>query len=285
MKGYSIIKMGIALCIGVLGLFCSCENKDNVMPEVIPEKEVSYITLYGEDGKYTEPFFVNDSIIHIVLPSNSNIFKVKIKTNKNKAYLIVDSYDLGTAGIRGRGHSSWGQPKKPYNVKFDKKQSPLGMSKSKHWILLANAYYDRTQLHNATAFEMARLVGFDWGLEGRFVELILNGTHKGLYYLCEKIRAEKDKINIHSMDETSGDITTGWYLLESHVVLVENDLTASYPANYIDTSVLDRTGDDRYPCVLGREVKNPYMSLNDVCPIVIDKRSIGSNGKDYYCWC
>ena len=65
--------------------------------------------------------------------------------------------DLGTAGIKGRGNTSWIQDKKPYNIKLDKKHEILGVKKSKHWILLANCYYDRTQLHNATAFEMARL--------------------------------------------------------------------------------------------------------------------------------
>lgn len=83
------------------------------MPEVIPEKEVSYITLYGEDGKYTEPFFVNDSIIHIVLPSNSNISKVKIKTNKNKAYLIVDSTQVITGGRKNSKFIRFLQSTKP----------------------------------------------------------------------------------------------------------------------------------------------------------------------------
>ena len=55
--------------------------------------------------------------------------------------------DLGTAGVRGRGNSTWLQPKKPYNVKLDRKHSICGMKESKHWILLANAYYDRTLLH------------------------------------------------------------------------------------------------------------------------------------------
>lgn len=336
MKGRLCFKK-ILVFIGLLGLIYSCDKEDNALSEMTTEQDVSLIAFYGGSGLTSEPFLINDSTIHIVLPAGADVNEAKIKTNKRKAKLLIDStqvvsgegiadlsdfcnppilvaseddgikerklvvydlpvlvintpqsveidskevrtegctvhlfdtdgqsYDLGTAGIRGRGHSSWGQPKKPYNIKLDKKQSPLGMSKSKHWILLANAYYDRTQLHNATAFEMARLVGFDWVQEGRFVELILNGTHKGLYYLCEKVRAEKDKINIQQMDDVSGDITTGGYLLESHVVLVQNAETANYPENYFDTSVLNRTGDERYPCVLGWEVKEPDMSLNKV---------------------
>ena len=70
------------------------------------------------------------------------------------------------------------------------------MTSSKNWLLLANAYYDRTQLHNATAFELARLTDYPWVQSGEFVELFLNGKHKGLYYLCEKIREGKNTINI-----------------------------------------------------------------------------------------
>lgn len=128
-----------------------------------------------------------------------------------------NSQDLGTAGVRGRGNSSWLQPKKPYNIKLDKKHEILGMKSSKHWILLANAYYDRTQLHNAAAFEMARLTDYPWVQKGAFVELVLNGEHQGLYYLCEKIRVEKGKIDIKEMapSDTIGEALTGGYLVES----------------------------------------------------------------------
>ena len=121
--------------------------------------------------------------------------------------------DLGTAGIKGRGFTSWIQDKKPYNIKLDEKHKILGMNKSKHWILLANCYYDRTQLHNATAFEMARLTDYPWVQDGRFVELIMNGNHLGLYYLCEKIRIENDKIAITEMtpEDLTGEEVTGGY--------------------------------------------------------------------------
>ena len=162
--------------------------------------------------------------------------------------------DLGTAGIRGRGNTTWVLDKKPYNVKFDNKHAILGMNESKNWVLLANCYYDRTQLHNATAFEMARLTDFPWVQSGRFVELILNGTHLGLYYLCEKIRVENDKINITEMDpeDLSGEALTGGYLLESYV-----DLGDYYFDGYpFQTDYFNRTGYN-LNCWLAWEIKDP----------------------------
>lgn len=108
---------------------------------------------------------------------------------------------IGNAGIRGRGGSSWLEPKKPYNLKFDEKVSFLGLKESKHWVLLANARYDRTQLHNATAYKMASMTDYPWVQQGKFVELFLNKEHKGLYYICEKIGEEKGKINLEGDEE------------------------------------------------------------------------------------
>lgn len=125
--------------------------------------------------------------------------------------------DYGTAGIKGRGHSTWVLPKKPYNIKLDKKCCVMGMAESKHWTLLANAYYDKTQLHNCVAFEIARKTDFSWVQSGKYVELILNGIDMGLYYLCEKTRVEKNRINIKDLKPTDLDesVITGGYLLET----------------------------------------------------------------------
>ena len=161
--------------------------------------------------------------------------------------------DLGVAGIRGRGQSSWNQPKKPYNIKFDKKVSILGMKASKHWQLLANAYFDRSQIRNATAFEVARQTDFDWVQSGRYVELILNGTHVGLYYLCEKIRVEKEKIDIDS----NTSLADKSFLLESFVCGDSEYPTVTFTQNMFNTGVITTTGDARFPCVLSWEIKDP----------------------------
>ena len=69
-----------------------------------------------------------------------------------------ESTEVLTGKIRGRGHSTWEWPKKPYKIKLDDKTSLLGMSEAKRWVLLAN-YADESLLRNTTAFEMARSLG------------------------------------------------------------------------------------------------------------------------------
>ncbi len=101
--------------------------------------------------------------------------------------------------IKGRGNSTWWYPKRPYAIKFEKKQSLLGMPKGKKWVLLAN-YRDRTLVRNAFAFEIARQTDIGWTPQGRFVEVFLNSSFMGNYYLCEKVEIQENRLNLGAED-------------------------------------------------------------------------------------
>lgn len=126
-------------------------------------------------------------------------------------------YDSSVANIRGRGNSTWTFPKKPYALKLDEKASILGMPKHKRWVLLAN-WLDRTSLRNHIAFHIARQTDLEWTPRGEFVELFLNGKHKGCYYLCEQIKIDQNRVNI---SEPSDSNPSGGYLMELDVYFDE----------------------------------------------------------------
>ena len=119
----------------------------------------------------------------------------------------------GTTNIRGRGNSTWTYPKKPYALKLDEKAEILGMPKHKRWVLLAN-WMDRTLLRNRVAFQIAKSTGMAWNPRGEFVDVVLNGKHIGNYYLCEHIKVDKNRVNIHELSEE--DIEGG-YIMELDV--------------------------------------------------------------------
>lgn len=182
-------------------------------------------------------------VILINTPDGNPIVTKMIRTEGCQMRLVDTDgkvQDLGTAGVKGRGNATWLLPKKPYSFKLDTKHEILGMKPSKHWNLLANAYYDRTQLRNAMAYELARLTDYPWVQEGAFVELIMNDKHAGLYYLCEKIRIEKDRIEIEQVTpaDTTGEALTGGYLLESDIT----DTRDNNPNSFI-TDYINRTGE------------------------------------------
>lgn len=120
-----------------------------------------------------------------------------------------------TMKIRGRGNTTWGMPKKPYKIKFDEKQSILGIHKDKEWVLLAN-YDDKTLLRNITAMEISRRLGFSWTPEMISVEMWFNGSYQGVYVFTEHKKVSSHRVNIEpaTPEDNEGESLTGGYYLE-----------------------------------------------------------------------
>ena len=104
--------------------------------------------------------------------------------------------------IKGRGNSTWDYPKKPYNIKFDKKTALLGMSKAKKWTLLAN-YIDLSLLHNAYGWEFASAFGLPYTSEYRFADLYINGDYRGNYVICESVEVGENRVEIPDLDKAN----------------------------------------------------------------------------------
>lgn len=107
----------------------------------------------------------------------------------------IDNNLLADLKIRGRGNTTWNFPKKPYQIKFDSKESVLGMPEDKKWILLAN-YTDKTMLRNEVAFDLSRFSDLDWTPESRFVELFINSEYLGVYQITQKVEESSNRVNI-----------------------------------------------------------------------------------------
>ncbi len=103
--------------------------------------------------------------------------------------------------IKCRGYSSFeSMDKKSYMFRLLKKEPLLKMEKAEKWILLANAK-DGTFLRNKLVFDFADNHSDVEGIEGRYVDLYLNGEYVGNYYLCERIEVSSNRINIQNLDE------------------------------------------------------------------------------------
>ena len=110
-----------------------------------------------------------------------------------------------SAGIRGRGNSTWGLPKKPYRIKFDEKVSVFGEAKNKSWVLLA-MYSDYSAVKDKLAFTMADAIGTEGFVPSyHYVELYLNGMYKGLYLLTDQVDENKGRANVKE-DFSSEDV-------------------------------------------------------------------------------
>ena len=120
----------------------------------------------------------------------------------------------GTTRERGNGSRTF--PKKPWRIKFDKKQSVLDApAKAKKWTLLNN-YSDKTLFRNLLAFELSRQMGLPYTPYGTAVDVLMNGEYKGCYQLCDQVEINTNRVNITEMtpDDNQGSALTGGYLIE-----------------------------------------------------------------------
>jgi hypothetical protein len=130
-----------------------------------------------------------------------------------------NNYD-GIIGIEIRGNASASFPKKPYG--FETRDSTganlnvmlLGMPRENDWILRA-AFIDKTLLRDHLAYYLSRQSG-RWASRTRHCEVVLNGVYQGVYILTEKIKPDRNRLNIARMDtdDTAGDSLTGGYIYE-----------------------------------------------------------------------
>lgn len=135
-------------------------------------------------------------------------------SDPGKLYSDVEEFSA-PMGIRGRGNSTWGWPKKPWKVKLDEKAEILGMPADKEWALLAN-YADRTLLRNIVAMKLSEICGFSWTPMMRSVEVYLNNEYQGVYTLCEHKKVSSSRVAIDKKTdfyfeiEENQDETTVW---------------------------------------------------------------------------
>jgi len=103
-------------------------------------------------------------------------------------------------GIRGRGNTTWLFSKRPYRIKFDKKQSLFGLPAAKSWVLLSE-FLDPTLIKNTIAFELGDRFGLQYNHSYHHVVLYLNGDYRGHYMLTEQNQVGKGRVDI---DEDNG---------------------------------------------------------------------------------
>ena len=153
----------------------------------------------------TEPKEINENTlprIDLIL-EHEKLENIR-KGDKEKKYPVKNvsitmndkTIDYGSAELKGRGNSTWGNDKSPYQIKFEEKTELLGMGKRKKWILLANYFDESSGLRNDIAFKLAEIIGEEYATRGEFVDFYVNGTYEGLYYLVRRIEIEKNSVNL-----------------------------------------------------------------------------------------
>ena len=169
-----------------------------------------------EDNKYFQKPYGRVVRIHVDwLTDRAEVPTIYINTDDGKAItsrdyfknatITIDGHGIfpsmaeTTMQIKGRGNSSWGWAKKPYRIKFEEKVKPLGMTKGKNWVLLANGI-SGSLMSNAIGMKAANLIGTAAANHVVPVDLYLNGEYRGSYNLTEKVGLANNSVDLD--DET-----------------------------------------------------------------------------------
>ena len=169
----------------------------------------------------------------IVIHTEGSVEPVDKENYITCSITIIKDNKIDTKGkgkIKLRGNKTLELKKKPYKIKFDDKQSPLGMpANAKKWNLLAN-HGDKTLLRNKLAFKISSLFEMKYTPACLPVDLMVNGEYKGNFDLCDQIEQGKGRVEIEKMskkDINEPEVTGGY--------IIEADLYAKFEENYFET--------------------------------------------------
>lgn len=140
-------------------------------------------------------------------------------TDKDSTQFL--NYD-GRIDIEIRGSSSQVVPKKGYgfttlmpdNVTKNN-VSLLGMPSENDWILNGISF-DPSMIRDYMSYNLSRQIG-QYASRTAYCEVVLNGNYWGLYFLSEKIKVDKDRVNIVKMEtsDNSQPELSGGYIVKS----------------------------------------------------------------------
>ena len=139
--------------------------------------------------------------------------------NRNYMTDPFNEYD-SIIGIEIRGSTSQQYPKKSYGLETrdnlgNNYNTPLlGMPKENDWILYG-AYPDKSLMRNEITYSLfAQMQPYS----PRYVycELVINGEYLGVYTLMERIKRDKNRVDIAKLDidDNAGDSLTGGYVIK-----------------------------------------------------------------------
>lgn len=141
--------------------------------------------------------------------------------DNNRNFLTDPFNDFeGNIGIEIRGSTSQQYPKKSYGFETRDVQgenlnvSLLGLPTENDWILYG-AYPDKSLMRNEITYSLFEEMQ-PWSPRYVYCELVINGEYLGVYTLLERIKRDKDRVDIEKLEinDNEGDDITGGYIIK-----------------------------------------------------------------------
>ena len=126
----------------------------------------------------------------------------------------------GNIGIEFRGETSQWFEKKSYGFETwdreynDADYNLAGLPEEEDWILYG-PYSDKSLIRNKLIYEISNSIGM-YASRTRYVELFINDKYQGLYILMEKLKRDKNRIDISKLEnsEIDEELISGGYIIK-----------------------------------------------------------------------
>jgi hypothetical protein len=197
------------------------------------------------DFNYSSPVKIDSSELPIVVIETD---EYGYPENKDNTYAFMGIIDNGPgkynkpedpfSGYSGairthlRGSFSLIPPKHTYAIETqdgygnNNNVSIMGMPEENDWILYG-PYFDKSLIRNELAFSIGRRLGY-YEPRTRYCELLLNGQNLGLYVMTERIKRDKNRVDITSLkpeNDAWPEISGGYIFKIDHT----EDIEIVYP--------------------------------------------------------
>ena len=165
--------------------------------------------------------FINTNGQTIIQNSKIMVDLKTLNSPLGENFLTDTSFEYdGKVGIEIRGNTSANFPKKSYTVETRNADTTnfnvplLGLPEENDWVF-NGPYPDKSLFRNALAYNLGNKTG-KWSPRTRHFELYIDGVYNGVYMLIEKIKKDKNRLNLAKLVEkdTIGDDVTGGYVLK-----------------------------------------------------------------------
>ena len=152
-------------------------------------------------------------------PEGENVDEPKVPAALTIKRLDSTLYE-GIIGIEIRGESSQFFDKKSYGFEtWDSQYNDLdvaliGFPEEEDWILYG-PFSDKSLIRNKLIYELSNRMG-RYTTKTEFVELTINYEYKGLYIFMEKLKRDKNRIDISKLENTDIDeeLISGGYIIK-----------------------------------------------------------------------
>ena len=197
-------------------------------------------------------------------------YKLTHEINYETASISVSNGEANTditaaaGGVKVRGNYTLDYVQKGIRIKFEKKQSMLGLNgneKYKSWVLLAD-YKDNSNTNNFLSFFMANNMLRADGLyssDSRHVNVYLNGQYWGVYLLAEQQQEGDTRMNVSKVATDYQGTDIGYiceldYYYDQENLALGGDYT--FTMNYEGNSLTNFDGDTVRDFIRGYTIKS-----------------------------